>query len=43
MYDANPTASFIGDFLLIAMLGLYLFCAYMQYRIAMKVGCSDNA
>ncbi|MFH1687000.1 MAG: DUF5684 domain-containing protein [bacterium] len=43
MYDPNPAAGLIGDFLLVAILGLYLFCAYTQYRIANKVGCSDNA
>lgn len=44
MYDSNPAGSGAFGLLFFAIvLGIYLFVAYMQWRIANKVGCSANA
>lgn len=44
MYDSNPAGGgALGLILFAVIVGVYLFFAYMQWRIANKVGCAANA
>jgi hypothetical protein len=44
MYDSTPAdGGAFGLIFFAVMVGIYLFFAYMQWRIANKVGCADNA
>ena len=43
MYEANSSAGGPSIVMWLVILGLYLYFAWTQYKIAQKVGCSDKA
>ncbi len=43
MYDPNPAGGALGLVSFAVFIGVYLVLAYLQWRIANKVGCAGNA